>query len=491
MDISSNVDDNLNYLKNYFGNGIKFSVRKFEALEEHIPAGLAYIENMANLEMIRSHVILPLLKYKKSSPASENILPVVQTQIISVTDSKQTNDMPEVISHILNGDTVLFFQNVSSGLIIGSRKVEKAPMQPPENEYTVFGSKESFTDDIDSNASLIIKRVPVPNLRFEEFTVGKLSSTKVKLIWLEGVANPSFIDEAKNRLKKIDVDTVNGVGVLAELTEDKPLSVFPKYRQTERPDVTAKNLTEGRLAIICSNSPFALIEPIMFWDNFRNMDDLEERSLVSSYLRLVRILSFFLASLLPSLYLSFVTYNQAIVPPALAVSIATGREGVPFPSIVELLALSVMISIIREAGLRMQGSVGYFIGALAAAIIGQAVVMAGYVSPALIIVVAVSTIASFAISSTTLLYPAKLLNYFFVLFAGSFGIFGVITGLVIVFWHLCSLYSLGVPYLYPVLPYDKTGFKEIFVRPRFSVLKERMKLLAPFNRVRVGNKGIK
>lgn len=195
--------------------------------------------------------------------------------------------------------------------------------------------------------------------------------------------------------------------------------------------------------------------------------------------------------MLSSLYLSYVTYNQAIVPPTLALSIATGREGVPLPSILELLLLSVAISIIREAGLRMHGSVGYFVGALAAVVIGQAVVTAGYVSPALIIVVAVSTISSFAITSTTLLYPARLMNYFFIFLAGSFGIFGVINGVIIILWRLCSFSSFGVPYLYPVLPYDKEGLKDAFIRPGLKYLKKRMKALSPSNIVRSGDKGVK
>lgn len=455
---------------------------KLELPENHLPVGLAYVLSVSDKTIIREHLVAPLLQCKINlSQNPDNTLRIIQTQVISATDTKATNEMPEVISHLLNGDTVLFIENAASALIIGSRKVEKRSVQAPENESTVLGSQESFTDDIETNTSLIIKRLPVPNLQIEEFTVGKLSQTKLKLIWLEGVANPELIYEARSRIQKIDIDSVNGIGTVAELIEDKPLSLFPKYRQTERPDVVSKNLADGRFAVICSNNPFAMIAPAMFWDNFRTMDDYEERSLVSSYLRIIRYLSFFITTLLSALYLSFVTYNQAIVPPTLALSIASGREGVPFPSILELLMLTVSISIIREAGLRMHGSVGYFIGSMAAVLIGQSVVMAGYISPSLIIVVAISTISSFAITSTTMLYPARLLNYFFILLAGMFGIFGVISGVIIVLWHLCTLSSFGVAYLYPLLPYDKNGFKDVFIRPRLSTLTKRMKKLSPFN----------
>jgi spore germination protein KA len=221
------------------------------------------------------------------------------------------------------------------------------------------------------------------------------------------------------------------------------------------------------------------------------MDDYEERFFTSSYLRIVRYGAIALAVFISSLYLSFVTYSQEIVPPSLALNIAAGREGMPFPSVIELLILTFAITIIREAGLRMPGSVGFFVGTLAAVMIGQAIVTAGYVSPSLIIVVTVGTISSFAISTTTLLYPARLLNYFFIILAGCFGIFGLINGVAILLWHLVSLSSFGVPYLYPVIPFDKDGFKDVFVRLPLNMLTKRMKRLSPRNRVRSGENGIK
>jgi hypothetical protein len=196
-----------------------------------------------------------------------------------------------------------------------------------------------------------------------------------------------------------------------------------------------------------------------------------------------------LAAASPSLYLAFVTYNQAIIPPTLALSIAAGREGVPLPTVIELILMSLAMSVIREAGLRMTGSVGYFIGTLAAVLIGQSIVTAGYVSSSLIIVVAAATISSFAISTTTMVYPVKILDFFFIVLAGLFGIFGIVNGLIILFWHLVSLNSFGVPYLYPVIPFDKDGFKDTFVRSSYRKLKKRTKRLAPQNRVREGDNG--
>ncbi|MBP2663418.1 MAG: gerAA 2, partial [Firmicutes bacterium] len=180
-------------------------------------------------------------------------------------------------------------------------------------------------------------------------------------------------------------------------------------------------------------------------------------------------------------------YNQIIVPQSLAVTIAAGREGVPFPSGVELLLMTFGMTIIREAALRIPGSVGYFIGTLAAIVIGQAAVAAGYVSASIIIVVAISEISSFAVATTRITYTSRLINYSFIILAGFLGMFGLICGIVIIFWHLSSLESFGVPYLYPFIPFDLEGMKDTFIRMRLSVLKKRLRILAPFNRVRIGN----
>jgi spore germination protein KA len=488
--IFSDIDKNFDFIADRFGNGIGLIKTINEISQDRTQVGLAYIDSVTDRDMIREHVLKPLLSFSGKLPKDpENSLMLIKTGIIAAADTQITKDLDQVIEKILMGFTVLFIEGAESALIIGSRKVEKKAVEVPENETTVLGSQESFTDELSTNLSLIIKRLPVQGLHIEEYVAGRLSRTTIKLVWLEGIADPKVIEEARIRIKRIDIDNVDGIGSLAEMIEDRPKSIFPKYRQTERPDMAARRLTDGHFIILCSNSPFAFIAPIVFWDNFKTMDDYQDRSSTSSYLRAIRYIAVLLSAISPSLYLAFVTYNQAIIPPTLALNIAAGREGVPLPTVIELILMSLAMSVIREAGLRMTGSVGYFIGTLAAVLIGQSIVTAGYVSSSLIIVVAAATISSFAISTTTMVYPVKILDFFFIVLAGLFGIFGIVNGLIILFWHLVSLNSFGVPYLYPVVPFDKDGFKDTFVRSSFRKLKKRTKRLAPQNRVREGENG--
>lgn len=449
------------------GKDIGLVKSKYDFLQGKIQIGIVYIDYLANHELISNQIIRPLLQASTDILKSAGDLSSIISKIIYSPDKRQYANMEQVIDNLLTGNTVLFIQDSANALTIQSRKVEKRSVEKPNNEVTALASNDAFIEDIDVNCSLIINRLPTPDLRFEEFTVGSLSHTKVKLIWIEGVANQGAVDEARRRIQKIDAENVDGIGQLSELIEDNRISVFPKYKQSQRPDAIAKFLSEGRFALLCSNSPFGLAAPFTFWDNFKTMDDYAERPLVSSFLRCIRILSFILASTVSPLYLCFVTYNHNIIPTALAMNIQLGRVSVPFPSVVELLLMSLSITIIREAAMRIPGTVGYFIGTLAAVILGQAAVSAGYVSASVIIVVAITAISAYAISTSLMVYPSRLVNYFLIFWSAFMGMYGFTCGLIIVICHIASLQSFGTPYLYPLTPFGKQDVKNTIIRSPF------------------------
>jgi spore germination protein KA len=490
--IFTSLDENFEFLNSHFGNGIDLVEAKYDILKGTVQAGIVFIDSISDKILIGNQIIKPLLEALIDSENElDKILVLLQTKLIYIPGVKKSNSMEDIIESLLNGNTILFLNGINEVLIIPSQKIEKRSIEKPNNEVTTLASMDSFTEDLVTNCSMVIRRLPTTELRFETFSAGSLSRTEIKLIYIQGICKLETINEVKSRIQKIDIDIVDGIGTLAELIEDKPLSIFPKYKQTQRSDVIAKNLSDGRFALLCSNSPFGLVAPISFFDNFKTMDDYADKSLNASYLRCIRAISFLLSILISPLYLAFVTYNHAIVPPALALNIASGREGVPFPSFIELLVMTLFIGVIREASFRLPGTVGYFVGALAAVVIGQATVLAGYVSASVIIVVAISTVSSFAISSTTLLYPSRFLNYFMIFLAGIFGMFGVINGIAIILWHMISLESFGMPYLYPLVPFDMAALKDTIIRLPYSTLNKRFRMLVAKNDTRLSNKGMK
>jgi len=488
--VYSTIDENFGFLNSIISSTIGLTETKYELWNGKTHIGVAYIQSLADKELISSHIIKPLIEGNVNDAITADIIPdLIRTRFIHIPDTKKSNMMEEVIRSLYDGFTVIFSEDSNETVLVGCKKIEKRSIEMPNNEVTVLASMDSFTEDLETNCSLIIRRLPTPDLHFEEFTAGRLSHTKIKVVWLEGIAHQIVIDEIKKRIEKIDVDNIDGIGPLIELIVEEPLSIFPNYRQTQRPDTVTRKLSDGYVAVFCSNSPFALVAPMFFTDNFKTMDDYSENFYIGSFLRFVRLLAFFLSTTVCSLYVAFVAYNQTIVPPPLAVTIASGRNSVPFPTIIEILFLSLTITIIREASLRLPGSVGYFIGTLAAVVIGQSAVTGGYVSASVIIVIAISAISSYAISNSNFVYPARLLNYVMILLAGMFGMFGVVNGIVLIIWHMVSLKSFGMPYLYPIVPFDKEAIKDSFIRAPFKYLKNRPGILAHDNNQKVGARG--
>lgn len=477
-DIFDSVDENLLFVKSQLGNSIGLSEGKFKAFGGNIEIGIVYIESLCDRQLINNQVISPLLQENLSSIVIESDISILAQKLyISTLNTKRIEQKEKVITELLSGNTAVFFQKCNSALIVESRKIEKRSIDKAENETTIFAAKEAFVEDIETNVSMILRRLPIPTLKFEDFTLGQLSCTNSKLLWIEALAKNDIVEEARRRLNNINIDIVDGTSTLAELIQDKPTSLFPTYRLTERPDVVSRALSDGNVAILCNNSPFALVVPITFWDNFKSMDDYSQLPFASSFLRILRIIAFVVATIISPLYLAFVTYNHTIVPPSLALNISQGREGVPFPSIIELIGMTIIVDIIREAGARMPGMVGYFIGTLGAVIIGQSAVAAGYVSVSLIIVAAFSAIASFAISSTTLVNTSRIINYLLILLSGFLGIFGFFNGSFIILWRMSILESFGVPYLYPIIPVEFEGWKDVFIRAPLKMLKNKLSLI--------------
>jgi spore germination protein KA len=485
-DIFSTIDANFAFIKSVLGNGIGLIDKTYMMRQSGIQIGLIYIDCLTDKKIMSSQIIEPLLKENSTlTPGQEDILEKIKTSVIFSPNASVTAQMEEVFTGLLDGSAILFVNETNRALIIESRILQNRPIEKPETEATMMGSLDSLTENIATNCYLINKRLQSPNLRFEKFSVGRLSKTEVKLLWIDGIARTSAVDDVRNRIQKIDIDALEGIGMLGELIRDRPSSIFPTFKQTQRPDVVSKNLTEGQFAVLCDNSPFAFIGPVSFWDHFKTMDDYAQDPVASSYLRIVRYISYVLCTTISPLYLAFVAFNHIVVPESLAQNIAKGRDAVPFPSFLEIILLTIMLTIIREASLRIPGTTGYFIGTMSAIVVGQASVSAGYVSASVIIVISVSVISSYAVSSSSLLYTTRIINYFLIILAGTFGMFGLINGVLLIIWHMTCIESFSLPYLYPVVPFDFNAIKDTITRMPLKKLNKRFGLYTSTNKTRM------
>lgn len=457
-----------------------------------IRAGVIYINGMADKDVINKQIIEPLMTRVSNFQAGKfidkkNLHGLISSRVLSTADFNESKEMEQVVTALLSGSSVIFVDCMDVGLIISTAKFEKRSIETPETETTIWGSREGFIEDLTTNISMLRRRLPTPDLRLEKFIIGRLSKNEVRLAWVEGVVNPKIVEEARRRLQRIDIDYVFGSGLISELISDKPTSIWPQVHLSERPDIVAANLVEGRFAVFCSGDPFVVIAPILFWQGLQTIDDYVEKPLMGTFFRLIRNVALYVSMMATPLYVAMVTYHPSVIPPPLAVRIAAGREGIPFPSVLEVLALSLLIDLLRESGVRLPRANGGAVTFLGAVVIGQAAVAAGLVSPAVIIIISISAIANYTIPSQELAGATRIASYFLIIWASFLGILGVTVGMVWLLWAVVSLRSFGIPLFYPISPNESYGLKDIFVRSPVWWLRKRPSLLAPDNQSRMGD----
>src|SRR5690606_20117819 len=276
-------------------------------------------------------------------------------------------------------------------------------------------------------------------------------------------------------------------GSIEQLIEDETFSFFPTVYHSERPDVVAANLLEGRVAILINGSPFVLTVPALFIEFFQAADDYYMRFEISFAIRILRSLIFLISMIAPATYVAITTYHQEMIPTLLIIAIAAQREAVPFPAFFEAFIMEITFEILREAGVRLPRSIGQAVSIVGALVIGQAAVEAGIVSPAMVIVVSITAIASFATPSFSMAIAARLIRFILMLLAAIMGMYGIIVGLMIITLHLCSLRSFGIPYMAPLAPLMFRNIGDTFVRVPIWAMDIRPKLISQKNISRAGD----
>lgn len=326
---------------------------------------------------------------------------------------------------------------------------QQRSIDKPSNETVIKGPHEAFVENIRTNTSLIRRIINNENLIIENIEVGKITKTKCAVCYMDNITNSDLIHEVKYRLNNLEVDSVLSAGELEQLIVDSNNLGIPQVLSTERPDKATKYLLNGRVIIIINGSPYALIMPAVLIDFLTSPEDSNLKVNFGNFLRGLRVLACFITLLLPGLYIAVTSFHQEILPTSLLYSILASRASVPFPIIAEILLMEFSFELIREAGLRVPSAIGSTIGIVGALVLGQAAVSAGIVSPILIIIVAITGIASFAIPDFSFGFHLRYFRFLFILLGYMAGFLGIAIGLFVYISLLCSLQSFGVSYTTP------------------------------------------
>ena len=323
-------------------------------------------------------------------------------------------------------------------------------------------------------------------LKTEEFTLGRKTLTKVGLLYFQDITEEETIQLIREKLAKIDIDGILDSSSIGQLITDEEKTHFPTYQVTERPDFVAKALLEGKIVLVVDTSPFAVILPAFFIDFINPGIDNYHKSKNINFLKVVRFACFFLSMTVPAIYIALINYNQETIPTKLLVSFSIQRDGVPFPSIIEVLIMLFVCEMLRESDLRFPNTYGSAISILGALVLGDAAVSAGIVSPITIIIIALTFMASLIFTEIEVSNALRNLRFIFLFAAAIYGILGLVFATFYFLIRINKIHSFGKPYFYPLVPFDKTYFFKTALKTPLRKDKYRSDLLARKNKTKQG-----
>lgn len=420
-----------------------------------LQSDLVYFSHLINSDIYERDVLNPLRNIKFEE----------LDDLLKESQFSKFSDATATVNGILDGKAALF--TPQGVFLVDVYGPEKRSIEQSQSESAITGPHDAFIESIDTNLSLIRRKVKSNRLKVREFKAGEITKTKIYLLYIEGIANKEYADRMAERIKSIEFSGVYDGTMLTQMIDDFPNAMFPLFQTSERPDISISKLIEGKIIVMEDQSPSVIIAPSSFFEFFTTPDDYYNRWVVGSALRLLRYLAFIITILLTPLYVAITTYHYELIPENMLASLTESRSRVPFPPIIEALLMETTIEMLREAGARLPTKIGQTIGIVGGIVIGTAAVDAGFTSNILIISVAMSAIASFVVPSYVMSGSIRLIRFGFIILSGMLGNFGLISGIGLLIIHLSKLTSLGAPYTIPAAPTKLVDWKDIFIRGPF------------------------
>lgn len=448
--VSEKIEENLAYIRKRYSAAQNDDVVIREIrTRDNTRAFVLFYDGMASSQYINNNIIKSLaeLPYINGGAFDDELYRYFTTHSQVNTQS----DMDNIANSVNFGCCALFVDGVGKGFVFDVKSWEHRGIDKPENEQSIYGPQEAFSEMLRTNTALIRKILKTEKLVAYGVSVGTVSKTSGVLLYIDGVTNEKLKDEAIRRISAIEKEYILSIEQVQMLIEDSRFMMTPQTFATERPDRAAKALTEGRCVLILSGSPRALVMPGNAFELTHIAADEYLAVPFAVMSRLIRLFGMFVSVLLPALYLAITLFHQEIIPTYLLYSISASRENVPFPSLLELLLMDISFELIREAGIRMPSSIGSTLGIVGGLILGQAAVSAKIVSPIMIIIIAITGIGSFSTSDYTLGWTYRILRLVFIVLAAGFGFFGIAAGIVLYSLYIASAESFGIPFLSPSL----------------------------------------
>ncbi len=420
---------------------------------------ILYIQQLTDRASLTENIIKPLLSDRSKTTTIDRIM----TSVIYIDNVFTDDDENKIIDYILKGNSIIIIPTEKKYIIANTLKIEKRQVQEPTIESTIKGARDAFTENYDDNLSLIRYRLKDPQLRIDEFTLGKRTLTAVAIIYIKDIANKNLVNTVKTKISKINIDGILQSGHIQKFILNNAFNFFPQTGIVERSDIASANILDGKIIILVEGSNLALVLPKTFIEFVDAGDDHHDNIYNSIFSKFIRILCICISLFLTALYVAVVSFHPDILPAQYIISLATSRASVPFNAFLEAFLMELVAEILREASIRLPKQIGPAIGIVGTIVIGQASVAAGLISPLLVIIVSLSIMASFATADYTITNTIRVLKFMVIIITSIFGLYGFTMGIILITVNLCSIDTFGVSYVSPLSPLNFKDLKNLFL----------------------------
>jgi spore germination protein KA len=463
------ISDNKNKLKKDFTDCSDFLLR--ECIVGGRKCIVCVLDGMINSLQLSQMIMRPILSYKFDNDAPYSVYETIKQRVVSSLEMNEAENFEDAYFFLFSGFAVVFVDGMQKCLVMGIQGFEKRKTGEPSNEPNIKGAKECFTETLNDNKAMLHRRIKSPSLKIKQFKIGNQIKTSVAVCYLESAVDMRLVADVESRILSAPIDEVCDYGEIAAFLDSGIKSYFTAVGNTERPDTLCSKLSEGRVAVLVDGSPYAMYVPYLFTDSFSTVDDYNNRPFYATFNRLLKYFSFVISVILPGFYVAVGTYHQELLPPSLMYTVAAAEASTPFSLMQEAVMVLILYEIMREAGLRLPKAIGHAVSIIGALVIGDAVVNAGLVGAPMLVVVAVTAIASYVIYP---LYESiSVLRIIFILLGGFTGIYGVMLGVCTLCVNITSLNPYGVPYSSPISPLSKKNAADVFYRADWKKLIKR------------------
>ena len=444
-------------------------VRDFEGAGGSLRCRIYFSDGMVSTQLIRDGILDPIVGYRGAVPES-GVLGWLALAVLELPEVRHTDETSDMLSALAYGDTLLFAEGQSGCLVVGSKGFAWRAISEPETEKVEKGPKEGFVEPLMFNLSMLKRRLRSGKLRLDMVTVGGTTGTMACVLSLDGVTDPGLREKVREQLEAVRMDGVLSSNYLAESIRPQPYAVFRRMGTTARPDVAAAKLLEGRVVVLVDGSPQALTAPFIFLEYFQSPEDYYVSWHYAAFSRMLRMLAFLLSISLAPVYVALLAFHPGTLPTRMLMDLAVMQQSAPFSFFTEALILLLCFDLLREAGLRAPASIGQTLSIVGALVLGQSAVEASLVSPAMVIVVALSGVTG--LITTELKDPIIFLRLGLLALAGTAGLWGYVMGMTLILGRLSTIESWGVDYLSSMPGISQGSHEDSLFRRPFASMKK-------------------